>query len=170
MLIYIMLAVMPPVLSIAFGNLSDKRDKKRYLLVCGLLLFLFVALRSYSVGSADTRNYMNGMLRAIKSDSWEKFYNPDGFEVGFQMYTFLLSRFLYNPQWIVVISSAIFTALTIWFIYRNSDDLSLSITLYITLGLLTFNMQGMRQTLAMSLCLVAYELAKKRKILFLFAK
>lgn len=167
MLIYIALAVMPSMLALVFGDLTDKRKKIYYLLICGVLLFLFMALRSYSVGSVDTRNYMNGMLVAIRSRSWESFYNPDGVEAGFQMYVFLLSRVFSDPQWIVVVSSALFVFLTQWFIYKNSDDVAFSVTMYISLGLMTFCMQGMRQAIAMCLCFVAYELAKKRKpILF----
>ncbi len=168
MLIYIAVAAMPAMLALAFGDLTEKCKKRNYLIVCGILLFFFMALRSYSVGSVDTRNYMNGMSQAIHANSWKDFYNPKGVEVGFQMYAFLLSRVFDNAQWIVVISSALFVFLTFWFIYKNSEDVALSATLYITLGVMTFCMQGMRQAIAMCLCLIAYELAQKRKLI-LFA-
>ena len=41
----------------------------------------------------------------------------------------------------------------------------MGLLIYVSLGLFTFNMSGMRQAMAMSICLLAYEFVKSRKLL-----
>lgn len=171
MIPYLALAVMPVLLTVFFPkslnsvDFSVKRKaEKKYLFLCGLVVFLFLALRNKNIGSTDTFNYYNMMRRAIAAERWEKYYNPDGVEIGFQFFTFVLSRVFHSPQIIIVVSAAIYVISIAYTVYRNSDDVVFSMTMYITLGLMQFQMQGMRQSIAMSICLFAYDFAKKRKI------
>ena len=145
---------------------NDAKIKRNYFLVCGLILFLFLSLRSRYVGSSDTLNYYNMMKDAIRVDNFSSYYREDFVEPGFQFFVYILSRFFKDPQWMIVISSLIFITSICYFIYRNSEDIVFSLTMYITLGLMQFQMQGMRQAIAMSVCLFAYECAKKRKLFF----
>ncbi len=157
---------MPIVISFLYKDIGINDKKKRnFLVVCGLILFLFMGLRSRYLGSTDTQNYYNMMKVAIGCDSWREYYNKDGVEVGFQMFTFLLSRIFTNPHALIIASSAIFVISVCFFIYRNSKDVAFSLVMYITLGLMLFEMQGMRQAIAMSICLFAYEFVKKRKLI-----
>lgn len=172
MIPYLALAAMPAVLSLFFPNrlnyadLSVKRQAERkYLFLCGLILFLFLALRSRGIGSTDTTNYYNMMRRAIAADSWQEYYNPERVEIGFQFFTFVLSRVFHSAQTIIVVSAAIYTVSIAYSVYCNSQDVVFSMIMYVTLGLMQFEMQGMRQSIAMSICLFAYEAAKKRKII-----
>ena len=41
---------------------EDKKAKKTYLFLCGMTLFLMIALRDKSVGSTDSLNYYNNCL------------------------------------------------------------------------------------------------------------
>lgn len=172
MIAYLAVAVMPGFLALfcadriysANAEIRQK-SKKKYLFLCGLILFFFMALRSNSIGSSDAYNYYNMMRRAIASNGWEQYYNPDGVEPGFQLLLFLLSRLFNSPQAIIVFSAAIYVISIIYTIYHNSDDVAFSLTMYITLGLMQFEMQGMRQSIAISICFFAYEFAKKRKLI-----
>jgi hypothetical protein len=85
------------------------------------------------------------MKLAIEAKNWEEFYNPNLYEAGFQFFVYLMSRIFRDPQWIIVISSAIYVGAVCRFIYKNSDDVVMSIVMYVALDLMTFQMQGMRQ-------------------------
>ena len=169
MLPYILLSTSPIIISIFFRGLSspDKveqvRAKKAFLIICGMMLFLFIGLRNPSIGSRDTVMYQNAMKSAISYESWDQYYNPEGREIGFQFFVFCLSRLFSNPQVLLVVTAAIFSVSVCVFIYRNSEDVVLSLVLYITVGGMTFYMQGMRQAIAMSIALFAFESAKRRK-------
>lgn len=166
MVFYIALAVFPLVVQLYFRNIYvDKEQKRNFLIIVGIFLFLFLALRSRYIGSTDTYNYYNMMIRAINSEKWDLYYNENGVEKGFQLFTFLLSRVFRNPQWIIVVSSALYVVSICYFIYHNSADAPLSMVLYITIGLMVFEMQGMRQAMAMSICLFAYEAIKRKRLI-----
>lgn len=129
-------------------------------------MLLIMGCRYNGLGSTDTARYYLGMEYAISSDSWSEYYHPDRSESGFQMFVFLLSRVFTHPQWLLAITSLIFIVSIFYFIDRNSNEIAVSTSLYITLGMMIFQLQGMRQALAMSLCLFAYELARKKKLIW----
>ncbi len=168
---YILITLLPLVLYIPFEKgfkntdlAVQNKSKIKYLIFCGAALFLFMALRNPALGSTDTVNYYNNMKKAISADTWGEYYREDYVEKGFQIFVFALSRVFHHPQMLLVVTSAIFVFSICFFIYHNSDDIVFSLVMYISLGLMTFQMQGMRQSLAMSICLVAYEFIKKRKV------
>lgn len=164
MVIYALVAIAPLVLSVFFPRLNENEKRKRkYLILCGIVLILFMGLRSRLIGSTDTANYYNMMNRAIASNSWIEYYRSDYVEAGFQFFLFCLSRIFTSPQWIIVISSAIYVICIFYCIYKNSDNVVMSVVMYITLGLMQFEMQGMRQSIAMSLCILSFEFVKKKK-------
>lgn len=166
MLTYILLAISPLLLCVFFPRLneSDKR-KKKYLTLCGIILILFMGLRSKFVGSTDTYNYYNMMQKALLCNSWSEFYNDDGVESGFQFFVYCLSRVFDSSQMLLFVTSVIFVVAVLYCIYKNSDNVVLSTVMYITLGLMQFEMQGMRQALAMAISMVAFEYVKQRKII-----
>ncbi|MCR4720055.1 MAG: EpsG family protein [Firmicutes bacterium] len=164
--IYLLLSIMPMVISLMFRDGNVNGDKKRpYCIICGAFLILVLGLRSKYLGSTDTQNYYNMMDSAIKASGWKDYYDEDGVEIGFQFFVFLLSRVFHHPQWIIFISTAIYVSSMFIFCYRYSDNVRLSITMYICLEIMMFNMQGMRQSIAMSICLFAYVFAEKKKLL-----
>ena len=163
---YIFMAIMPFVVSLFFKEINkSEKQKKIYCVICGIILILLLGVRSRFIGSTDTLHYYNLMKSAINSTSWESFYMKDYVEKGFQFFVWLISRFFKDPQWIIAISSAIYTTCISVFIYRYSKNVCLSFTMYICLGLMTFSMQGMRQAIAIGICLLAYDFAKKKKLI-----
>ena len=150
---------------VAKKRFSERKAKKTLLLFSGILIFLFFALRDPSIGSGDTLVYTSVMKRAIQSENWSQFYGFYDMEIGFQFFVFLLSRVFTSPQMLLVVTAAFFAYSVCYFIYRNSDDMALSLVLFITICGMTFYMQGMRQAIAMSIGLFAYECVKNRKII-----
>ncbi len=165
MKIFLLLSIMPIFVSLLYRNGNINVEKRRsYCIICGVILIFVLGLRGKYIGT-DTRNYYNMMDNAIKASAWGDYYNEDGVETGFQFFVFLLSRVLHNPQWLIFISTAIYVSSMIIFCYKYSSNVRLSIVIYICLGLLSFNMTAMRQSIAMSICLFAYMFAEKKKLL-----
>lgn len=167
---YLILASTPLFGLLLYGRLNTEKKKKSFVVLCGIVLFLFMALRSRYLGSTDSVNYYNMMKRAIGCETFSQYHDPEGVEIGFQMLVFLLSRIFHDSQMILVLSAALYAFSICFFVYHNSDDVAFSLTMYVCLGLFSFQMQGMRQAIAMSVCIMAYEFVKKRKLLlFLLA-
>lgn len=163
---YLFLAIFPFLLGFCYPRLNTSNNqKKQYYFLCGIIFLIIMGLRHYSLGSTDTLNYYNAMVRAIESDSWRSYFNESYFETGAQFLIFVLSRFFANAQWLLIITSLFYIVSIFYFVNFNSNDIPLSISLYITLGLFTFHLQGMRQSIAMCICLFAYEQAKRKHLL-----
>lgn len=162
--VYLIMSFIPLLFAGIYPKLNmNSHQKKQFCWIVGIILILFLGLRSKYIGSTDTYNYYNMMTKAISAIEWRDYYNPKGVETGFQLFVWLLSRIFHDPQWIIVISSIINISSVLIFICRNSKNIPLSLTMYVSLGLMQFQMQGMRQAIAMSICLFAYEFAKNKK-------
>ena len=109
MTVYIALAIFPFFLGFLFPKLKeDKQQKICFYFLCGVAMLLVMGLRHYGLGSEDTLNYYNAMKRALNSQTWSSYYNPDSYEIGSQLFIFVLSRIFENPQWLLVITSLIY--------------------------------------------------------------
>ena len=162
---YILLSLWPVVLTAPFPKyIKDQKQRRRLLILAGVVLFLFIGLRSYTLGSTDSLHYYARMERAIASADWYSFYDPNGVEAGFQLFVWLLSRVCWDPQGLFFATGLIYVACVLYLIDRESHDPVLSIVFFVTLGLFTFELQGMRQALAMSLCYLAFVEAVKGKL------
>ena len=173
MIYMIGLAVIVAVL----GLLPDQyglrqKNHKSYLILCCIIITLIAGLRSMYVGSSDTWTYAYRFNSMMKYDTFSQYYDANladkSFlvsESGFYWFVWLLSRLTEDPQWLIFITSAFTTTAACLFIYRNSSDGFISLLIYVCLGLFTFNLNGMRQAMAMSVCLFAYEHAKKRNLI-----
>ena len=146
---------------------SDDKAKRNFLLWCGIAMFLIIALRHQEVGSTDSQHYyINWEEMSLRSYSGLKEYiDISRFEPGYCVFVWVFSHIFPNAQFLFVITAFIFTISVCRFIYINSKDPELSFVMYICLGLYSFMVQGLRQSIAMSICLFALELVKKRKFM-----
>ncbi len=166
MTVYLIFAFLPMGLWMLLSNVDNPKTRKTlFYIVCGTVFLFFMGCRDNSLGSTDTYYYSARMKYAIQCNTWEQFYNPDLYETGFQVFIFALSRIFHDPQWLLVITSLFYIISIFYFIDRNSEEVSLSTILYVTLGLMTFQLQGMRQAIAMCLCLFAYGQAKRKHLI-----
>ncbi len=174
MVILLSLAVMPLIVRLFFKEITQEKNKRNYLIICGIILVLVVGFRSRYSGSPDTDSYCkkfermllyNNFLDYLKADRNSALENNILFsEMGFWFGTWILSRLFSNSVWYVFLTTAFILFGVIRFIYKNSEDVMLSLIMFITLGLFTFCMNGLRQALAMTICLFAYEFVKKKKL------
>ncbi len=179
MLILSLLAVSPLVVKLILelvekNNLTTLRNKRKYdklfLIICGILITFVMGFRGMASGSPDTEAYSNFFIGVSKQKNLWGYLGTqiEGkiiifSEVGFNLFMWLLSRISSNPQLLILTTSAFIVGSVMRFIYKNSQNVFLSVILFLCLGLFSFSMNGMRQALAMAICLWAYEFAKRDK-------
>lgn len=173
---YLILASVPIVFAAFYDFKSghpvncEKKAQKSFLIICGVALFLIIALRSKYNGSTDSLNYYNnwGILCNMSFGKFESFISESKMEKGYLFTVWILSRVFKDPQFLFVFTGILFTAAVCNFVYKNCEDVVIGFFMYLTLELYVFMVQGLRQSIAMSICLFALEFAKKRRII-LFA-
>ena len=165
---------MPILLRIILGDLTkEKSTKKAYLTLCGLCIIFVMGFRSRFSGTTDTNWYcmlfervrdsnvdlLNFIMQGTLETNW--FFS----EIGFSIFIWVLANIFSSAQWLLLITAIIMTVCTLRFISKHSKDVVLSVIMFITLGLFTFNINGLRQCIAMSICLFAYDFIKEKKLL-----
>ena len=173
MLYLISLALFVAFLGYAPPKYGLQQNKsKKYIWICGVVIALFSALRTPFTGTTDNYWYTVWYVELQSFESFKDYYDLHmseydllSSEAGYYFTMWLLGHVFKDGQTAIVVSSLFITLATCRFIYRNSSDGPLSLTIYVCLGLFTFNMNGMRQAMAMSICLFAYEFAKNRKLI-----
>lgn len=151
---------------------KNKSQKRTYMVLCFLLVIFFEGLRSVYSGSVDTLIYCKMFNTASHTSSFSNFLTIREItlenywyqEGNFYLLMWLIARFTDNAQIFLVIITAIMTVCVFKFMSEHSENFMLSCMVYICLGSMTFTMNGMRQALAMSICLIAYGFAVKKKI------
>lgn len=173
MAIYLLYVISPVIVWMLMNIIStkstnyDDRRKKNYIIICGIIMALMIGLRYKGVGSGDTAFYYNNwemMSKISWSDLPQILQNID-LEYGYQINVWFLSHILSCGQWLLILSGAFFSLSVCLFTYRNSKNPVLSLMVFNCLGLFNFMVQGLRQAIAMSICLFAYEQCKKKHFL-----
>ena len=170
---YLFFAAIPVVSSIIVSMHYKKsikyndKSKNTFLILCGVAMFLMIALRHKEVGSIDSQNYYSNWesLSSFSLNELKLFMKVTNFEAGYCTFVWIFSHIFPNGQVVFVITGILFAISVCRFIYKNSPDPELSFVMFICLGLYTFMAQGLRQSIAMSICLFGIELCKKRKFL-----
>jgi hypothetical protein len=128
------------------------------LLISILLLWLVSSLRDVTVG-IDTKNYLalfesivqNGLM--IQDVSVINLFVPNGFELGFTIYTYFVSLFTSSFITYLFITGVLVYVPIYLFIKRYSTDYYLSLVIYYCLFFFG-SMTLLRQSIAMSILLI----------------
>jgi len=152
-------------------NSQFKINTKSYMILCSLALIFIMGLRSRYSGTMDTLFYSR-LFETSKNYDLRDFLNTkavfDSFfllsEGGFYVCIWALARIFPGAQWFILITAIFTVYATSKFIYENSEDPAVSWVVFICLGSMTFAMNGMRQALAMSICLLSYRYVKEKKL------
>lgn len=170
---YLFFAITPVIFSLIVEFYQKKsirtnnKAKRTFLILCGIAMFLIIALRHKEVGSADSSHYYEHweLMRNLSLEGLKNYIPEARFEAGYCIFVWIFSHIFPNAQFLFVITGAFFAFAVCRYIYINSKDPELSFVMFICLGLYTFMAQGLRQSIAMSICLFAIEFCKKRKFL-----
>ena len=170
MMIMTGLALFVVLLGMGSKEIGLQRDNyKPYLVIAGIAVTLVMGLR-HQYSGADTIGYIYKHEQLATMPSFQPYYDEHFAdldflfsETGFYFFSWLFGRaFPSGHAWLFA-TSAFITFSTCRYIYKNSGDAPLALSVYVLLGLFTFNMSGLRQAIAMSICLWAYEHAKRHR-------
>lgn len=172
MMIMTGLALFVVLLGMGSKEIGLQRDNyKPYLVITGIVVTLIMGLRHQYVGT-DTFAYIYRHEDLATIPAFKTFYDANladldflFSETGYYFSSWLFGRAFPDGYAWIFATSAFITYSTCRFIYKNSGDAPLALSIYILLGLFTFNMSGLRQALAMSICLWAYEHAKRHRLI-----
>ena len=171
MIVYLLYVASPLVVYFLFKlvkyqtNINQVINKRAYLLICGIIMALMIGLRHPLNGSVDTYRYCQNwiVMRDVNYSNLSSVLEKIDIEKGYLITIWFLTRIFYHPQWLLVLSG-IFFSFTICFFVKNSCDSSpLALMTFNALGSFAFMVQGLRQSLAMCLCLWALEYLKRKK-------
>jgi hypothetical protein len=166
-LLYVMSPVIVWILMNIINTKSinyDDRRKKNYIIICGIIMALMIGLRYKGVGSGDTAFYYSNwkMMSRVSWSDLPGILQRVDLEYGYQIIVWFLSHLFSGGQWLLIFSGVFFSLSVCLFTYRNSKNPVISLMVFNCLGLFNFMVQGLRQAIAMSICLFAYEQCKKK--------
>lgn len=166
MVIYIVLVIyiliLPFIVSRFVGR--DKEKTQRYTTLFGILaIFLILALKGTSVG-VDISGYEEQyyLSRSIPWNDFDYVY----FEKGFILFEKLFSKTGLPFQWFTVIIYFLECSALYLLISKFSKDASFSLLFFVCYQFFVFSTSGLRQTIAFSLCVYAFLLFYRGRILF----
>lgn len=156
---YIILLLIPIWGSVSSNSLNfNNKAKKSFVYVFFVALYFLFILRDVSVGR-DLQGYLDAYEQADNYDwfdhSW--IYMESGYVFLMKLFSHIgisFRGFLMFCYLLIVIPLASY-------IYQYSKDVPLSIIIYICFQFFVFNMSGLRQSMAMSCCLMAFMNAQK---------
>lgn len=168
MWIYIILMFICLISGILFDLNRRKKVKNIFCLLMFILLTIISGFRSINVG-IDTYQFCYNYEIIAKLENYASALSATRYEKGFVTLCYFLSRISEDYQFLLIVTSVIIFASVVYFIKNNSKNIPLSFYLFITLNFFGMYMNVMRQAIAISIILIAYEffLKKKKNIRFL---
>lgn len=115
------------------------------------LLSIFAGIRSSKVGT-DTGAYV--ALFEMNLDPKYYQFNPN-VEIGYQYFEYTLLNLTHNYYWLFLLTAFFIVYSFLLIIKKYSINYSLSVFIYITLGIYTFFFNGLRQGIAIAICFLA---------------
>lgn len=145
--------------------MNESRNKKVrwvYLFLAALPMFFLIAFRNQNIG-ADTGMYINHFNR-MSSTPWVKIFDKANMEEGYLIFVKLITMFTASPLIYQIICATIYLLAITSFTNQQEKNHFFILFLFGTLGMYTFMFTGVRQCLAISICLFSYQFIKDRKI------
>ena len=144
----------------------DSKNGKRLFLVLSLIELQVVAGLRVPVGG-DTEYYTKLFLEISRTPFKQLFHI--GLEKGFVLFCYLLSFISKRPQTLVFFSSLLLNVLVLYYIYKKSKIVWLSVFLYVSLMAFFNAMNLMRFAIAYTILLYANDYVVKRQYVRLTA-
>ena len=141
-----------------------KNGKQAFALATGVLLFLYAALRSPDF-SGDVIAYVTGFntYKRYSLEEMLRLYTLNTKNPTYHLLGWFVSRVFNDAQWWLAFIGAVYAFCGVYVIYKESENPLLSVIAWLSLGFFSFSLSGLRQTLALSLTMLAYFPAKNRK-------
>ena len=180
MLIYVFVVLFPLLVGSFFNtkvavgiseeeSLNEKNRKKRWrwLFLAAFPMFVLVAFRGHNLGN-DTNSYLKFFTKMVYTP-WSDIFVVNAltsdFEPGFVVFEKLITLITSSARVYQVIYSFIYLVSVVTFANRLEKYNFSFLYFFATIGLYTFMFTGVRQCLAMCICLWSYPYIKKRKLI-----
>jgi len=162
MVVYIALFAVSVILGLILtGKKPSKPKKIIYLSVMFGLMFLVSVMR-YGIGN-DYFSYIR-IFEEIRITPWSEMLTLK-YEPLFTVTTKLISEITVNPEIMYGIYAVLILAPVAYSIYRHSDNVWISVSAYLCLTFFYTSLSFIRQSIAVSVLILAYGFIKQRKII-----
>ena len=151
--------------ALALGRILQK-DKRSYIVIMTVILTAISACRTESVG-ADTFQFCQAFRELNAGGIADQ--GGRSLEPGFQFLCRFLGVLSTDAQILIVVTSLFCVPTLMYSIYKNSSDISLSVYLFVAFNFFSYEMNAMRQVLAICIILLGVELFLKKGRRLLFA-
>jgi len=163
MFLYLGLAAFELLLYAIYNETKNIKIKNWLFIIACLSLFLVVGLRSEET-DVDTIGYVNN-FSFINRISWKNIPIEHPKDTGYYFFVKLI-RTLTDSKTIFLLITAFLSLFGIFdLIKRNTKSPILALFFYITLANFNFIMTGIRQSIAMSICMFATRYIQERKLI-----
>ena len=145
--------------------ISEKRKNPRkfFLISAGIVIVLVLGSRYFINGFTDEITY-NYLYQTYSEMGFSEFVSSRWGErdFGFYLTYWCMAQIIPWAQFPIYFITALFTAVTFRFIYKNTNATLIPVILMFAFGTFSFHMAAYRQCFAMCICIIAFEVAKKR--------
>ena len=154
---------------LGFSNgIADEKRTARlqwtFLLLSGGLFVLMATMR-YGIGY-DYFNYERLYEQLGPMTAAQLVQDPVGKQfIGYSLVTHLLYRAGLDYRSLLLVINLLMTGVVLWFVKRYSPLPWMSLFFYLTLQFFAHSMNLFRQSIAATICLLAYPFLKRRKLL-----
>ena len=163
MVYYLAIAVFELLVYLIYNQAQNDKQRKWLFILGALGLWLFVGLRSNYTGS-DTIGYVTS-FQTIGNIKWEGIVDAYDTDLGYYYFVKLIRTFTDSPVIFKLITAFMSLIGVFDLCYNNSKRPVLSLYFYVTIGNLFFVLTGIRQAIAMSICMLSIRFIQKRKII-----
>ena len=158
MQIYILTLVLLIVFSFILKPGMSQERKRWYAIFSFILLGGIQALRKYTVGNDLHYQYYGNFIK-YNHLPWKYIFGvKTRYEPGFLTFYKLIGLVTDNPQIMIAVHSLFVIGVFVFFMYKNCDDLPLSMYLFVTMNHWFQSMVILRQILAVCFLLIATEI------------
>lgn len=170
---YVGLLIFIFVANLFTGQMTNtERGRKIFFFLTCLAVVLFQGFRSFTVGT-DLATYIPDYSR-MGAAGFTGELEYKNYEAGYVVLNKLLYMIGFDERGFLLVVTAIIQIPIFYTMYRYSEKPMMSILWYFAFGRFIMTFSGIRQSIAMSICFLAYYLIKERKpiyfvLLILFA-
>lgn len=147
------------MLSFAVASAKNSKSKIK-LFLSGGLLGILMGFKAMSIGN-DTENYVYFFNQMKKSPSF--FDSLSRFEKGYQVYNKLIGLVFDDPQALFIVTAIICIGCICYGTVKLSINWQYTLFLFVGLRFFYFFLSGLRQSLALSIVILAFVMLQEKK-------
>lgn len=146
---------------IDINKVKTRSNSTSYIVIISTCLIIMLGLRGVNVG-IDTPYYYNS-FNSMAHFSLNEVIQRN-IEIGFSVFQYIISRLFGNFYIFNTIVAAMYVGVVSYIIKKYSSNPVLSYLFFIFFGFYSFAMSATRQTLAITLTLIAFDFIRQRKL------